>query len=155
LDLHQLLESRASRLSIDHSRFASRSHSANSGCQEFVAHFARQKPAVANAGALAVDAFPAIFEYRVTRDRNTRTLDRTAAPESLVRPPYNWYQSVLLDAEGNVFRIKQDALASDGPDEFHTRMSDIIVKAGAQPLSDDEAASKMAVLPQNLNQGED
>jgi NAD(P)-dependent dehydrogenase (short-subunit alcohol dehydrogenase family) len=50
---------------------------------------------------------------------------------------------------------RDDLMVPGGPDEFHARMFDIIVKAGAQPLSDDAATSKMAVPSSNLNQHED
>jgi hypothetical protein len=49
---------------------------------------------------------------------------------------------------------RDDLMVPDGPDEFQARMFDIIVRAGAQPLSDDAATSKMAVPSSNLNQHE-
>jgi NAD(P)-dependent dehydrogenase (short-subunit alcohol dehydrogenase family) len=41
---------------------------------------------------------------------------------------------------------RDELIVPDGPDEFHGRMFDIIVKAGAEPLSGDAASSIIGVL---------
>ena len=40
-------------------------------------------------------------------------------------------------------------IVPDGPDDFHARMFESIVKAGAEPLETGSAASKIAIIRQD------